>query len=313
MKAVQMHRFGGPEVLVYGEAPRPQPAQGEALVRVHAAGINPVDWKTRKGEGVARLIQEFPAVLGWDISGVVEEVGPGVGSLRPGDEVYGLIRFPQPGGGYAEYAAAPEEHLAPKPRSLDHVHAAAVPLAALTAWQALFDTAGLQPGQRVLIHAAAGGVGHFAVQLAKWKGAHVIGTASSRNVEFLRGLGADEVVDYTVTPFEEAVRDVDVVLDCVGGETLERSWQVLRPGGVLVTIVGRSPLDKAQEYGVRAERIIVRPDRQQLQELARLIDAGAVRPVVSLVLPLREAPRAHEISEEGHVRGKLVLSLTAES
>ena len=238
MRAVTISEFGGPEVLRLEEVPRPQPLPTEVLVRVHAAGINPVDWKTRAGRGMAG-VQSLPLILGWDVSGVVEEVGFGVTTLQPGDEVYGMPWFPRAAGGYAEYVTAPSRQWARKPTSLDHVHAAAVPLAALTAWQIVADTADVQPGQRVLVTAAAGGVGHFAVQFAARRGAHVIATARAARRPWLEQLGAAEVIDYSTTRFEEAVEDVDVVIDLVGDEqdrTSTRALEVLRPGGLLVAV-----------------------------------------------------------------------------
>ncbi|MBV9772561.1 MAG: NADP-dependent oxidoreductase [Gemmatimonadetes bacterium] len=311
MKAVQIHAYGGPEELRHEEVPRPEPGEGEVLVRVHAASVNPVDSKSRAGGAVVmrpggqRL--PLPIILGWDVSGTVESAGAGA-DFAPGDEVYGMIRFPEIGAAYAEYATAPAAHLARKPASLSHEEAAALPLVALTAWQALFDTAGLSAGQRVLIHAAAGGVGHVAVQLARWKGAEVIGTASARNEGFLRELGVDRFVDYNAGPLEEAVGgDVDVVLDPIGGETQERSLRLLRRGGILVSIVGAPPADRAAELGVRGERILVRPHREQLVEIARLVEEGKLRPTLDSVFPLAEARAAHERIDSHRARGKIVL------
>ena len=251
MKAVRIHSYGGPEVLVYEDAPRPQPEPNDVLVRVHAAGINPVDWKIREGYGKDRLGHRLPLILGWDLSGVVEAVGPGVERLKVGDEVYSRPDISRDGA-YAEYIAIRESLAALKPKSIDHVHAAAIPLAAMTAWQALFDAAGLSRGQRVLIHAAAGGVGSFAVQIAKWKGAYVIGTASTRNQDFLRELGVDSAIDYQSVAFETVVRDVDVVLDTIGGDTQARSWMVLKKGGVLVSTVSPpSPQEAAARRRAR--------------------------------------------------------------
>jgi len=244
MKAVRMHEYGDPEVLKYEDAPRPEPASGEVLVRVYAAAVNPVDWKVRAGYTKGFLNYTLPLIPGWDLSGVVESVGAGVVDWKAGDEVYSRPDISR-NGAYAEYIAVKGSELGRKPRSLDHVNSAAIPLAALTAWQALFDAAGLSAGQRVLVHAAAGGVGTFAVQLARWKGAYVIGTASERNHAFLRELGADETIDYTKTPFETAVRDVDVVLDTMAGETRQRSWQVLKKGGILVSILGAPSAEDA--------------------------------------------------------------------
>lgn len=252
MRAVRIHRYGGPDVIRLEETARPEPGPDEVLVRVLAAGVNPVDWKTREGRGAARRWsgERFPVVLGWDLSGTVEAVGRSVTTVRPGDEVFGLVRFPEPAGCYAEYAAVPADQVVVKPAALDHAHAAALPLVALTAWQALFDTARLTAGETVLVHAAAGGVGHVAVQLAKWKGATVIATASESKHDLVRSLGADEVVDYRGTPFEKVATGVDVVLDPVGGDTLERSLEVVREGGRVVSLVADPDEDRAGERGV---------------------------------------------------------------
>jgi NADPH:quinone reductase-like Zn-dependent oxidoreductase len=308
MRAVMFDSYGSPQVLTLKEVPSPQTAAGEVLVRVHAAGVNPLDWKVRAGHVKAWLQHRLPLIPGWDVSGVVEAVGSGVRAFKVGDAVYGMLDFTH-NGAYAEYVATGTRNLAPKPGSIDHVHAAAVPLAALTAWQALFNVARLTLGQTVLIHGAAGGVGHFAVQFAKWKGARVIGTASSGNEGFLRELGADEVIDYRTRPFEEVVHDVDVVFDPIGGDTQERSWKVLKKGGVLVATLGISSPEAATEHGVRGEGVMVGPDNAQLTQIATLIDAENVKPAVSAVLPLAEAARAHELSQTGHVRGKIVLKV----
>jgi NADPH:quinone reductase-like Zn-dependent oxidoreductase len=312
MKAVRLHSYGAPDVLVYEDAPRPEAGPDDVLIRIYAAGVNPVDWKTRAGRGMAEGMPAFPLIVGWDVSGVVEAIGSRVTTFRPGDAVYGMIGFPEMGSAYAEYAGAPAAHLAHKPASLDHVQAAAVPLAALTAWQALFEESDLQAGQHVLIHAAAGGVGHLAVQLAKWKGAYVIGTASARNAGLLRELGVDQIIDYAGTPFEAAVRQVDVVLDTVGGDTLEHSFDVVRPGGIVTSITAHPSQERAAALGIRAGSVLVRPEATQLAELARLIDDGHVRPVVETVLPLADARTAHELSAGGHTRGKIVLRVRAE-
>jgi NADPH:quinone reductase-like Zn-dependent oxidoreductase len=306
MKAVRLHSYGGPEVLAFEEVPRPQAGPGEVLIRIHAAGVNPLDWKVRAGHVKAWLQYRLPLIPGWDVSGVVEAVGPKVTAFKVGDAVYGMLDFTRDGA-YAEYVTTATLHLAFKPNSIDHTHAAGVPLTALTAWQALFEVAGLKPGQTVLVHAAAGGVGHFAVQFAKWKGAKVVGTASAGNENFLRELGADEVIDYRTAKLEEAVREVDVVLDTIGGDTQQRSWQVLKRGGILVATLGISSPEVARQHGVRGEGILVHPDAAQLAQIAALIDAGKVKPAVTTILPLTEAARAHEFSQTGHGRGKIVL------
>ncbi|MGW2254791.1 NADP-dependent oxidoreductase [Kitasatospora sp. NPDC001660] len=315
MRAVVQNGFGGPEVLRVQEMARPVPLPTEVLVRVHAAGVNPVDWKTRGGTGMAGLLGEPPFTLGWDVSGVVEEVGFGVTTLKVGDEVYGMPWFPRVANAYAEYVTAPARQWARKPATLDHVHAAAVPLAALTAWQALVDTAHVQPGQRVLVTAAAGGVGHFAVQFARHLGAHVIATASAARHPWLKELGADEAVDYTATRFEDATKDVDVVIDLVGDahdNTSTRSLKVLRPGGLLVAVPqGVSPelAQAAEVAGVRVTPFLVEPDGPALTAIAGLIDAGEVAVEVEETFPLEQAGAAHARGEAGRTRGKLVLAV----
>ncbi len=306
MKAVRVHAYGGPEVLRYEDAPRPKPGPGELLIRVHAAGVNPVDWKVRAGDLKEMFNYPMPYTPGWDVSGVVEAAGAGATRFRKGDEVFSFPDHPRYGA-YAEYMTVKETELAPKPKTLDHVHAAAVPAAALTAWQGLFDVGGLRAGQKALVHGAAGGVGGFAVQLAKWKGARVIGTASARNQEFLRQLGADEAIDYAAVKFEESARDVDVVFDTIGGETQARSWQTLKKGGMLVSTVSPPSAEEAARRGARQGMISVQPNATQLAEIAGLIDAGRVKVSVEAVLPLSEARRAHEMSQTGHTRGKIVL------
>jgi NADPH:quinone reductase-like Zn-dependent oxidoreductase len=306
MKAVRVHQYGNPEVLRYEDAPRPVPGPGEVLVRVHAAAINPVDWKIRAGYVKDWLRYKLPMIPGWDFSGVVESAGADAGSWKPGDEVYGRPDISRDGA-YAEYIAVRASEIALKPKSIDHVHAAAIPLTALTAWQALFDTARLSSGQRVLIHAAAGGVGAFAVQFAKWKGAWVAGTASGRNQEFLRDLGVDQPVNYETTRFEDMVRDVDVVVDSMAGETRQRSWGTLKPGGILVTLLGQGPLEEAAAHGVRGVGILVQPNSAELAEIAALVDTGKLKVFVDAVFPLAQASKAHELGETGHVRGKVVL------
>lgn len=308
MKAIVIHSFGGRDVLVSEDVPVPEIADDEVLIKVHAAGVNPVDWKVRAGYLKEMLHYEFPLILGWDVSGTVEKAGSNVSRLSVGDEVYALADISR-NGAYAEFIAVKGSGVALKPNSLDHVHAASVPLAALTAWQSIFGAAELSEGQKILIHAAAGGVGSFAVQLARWKGAHVQGTASARNKEFLLGLGADEVIDYTITPFEDVAVDVDVVLDTMGGETQERSWKTLVSGGILVSTLGPPDEKKAAEFGVRGEGMFVQQDAEQLIVLAELIDNGYVKPVVTEILPLAEVAKAHDMSETQHVRGKIVLEM----
>jgi NADPH:quinone reductase-like Zn-dependent oxidoreductase len=268
--------------------------------------VNPIDWKVRAGYMKDFIPHSFPLILGWDVSGVIEELGADATRFKKGDEVYSLADHTH-NGAYSEYIVVRESEVALKPMSLHHIRAAAVPLATLTAWQALFDTAQLQREQRVLIHAAAGGVGHFAVQLAKWKGSHVIGTASAKNHEMLYKLGADELIDYTTQRFEDVTRNIDVVLDTIGGDTQERSWQVLKKGGILVSFVQSPSENKGKERDVRGIRLGARPNGQELAEIAKIIDAGNLAPVIDRILPLSEARRAHELSQSGHTLGKIVL------
>lgn len=308
MRAVQQQTLGGPDVLSVVDLPRPTPRTNEILVRVEAASVNPTDWKHRANGG---FLGQPPFVLGWDLSGVVEEVGIGVARFSPGDEVFGMLSYPFGHGSHAEYVAAPAAWFAPKPASLDHVQSAALPLVSLTAWQALVENADLQPGQRVLIHAAAGGVGHVAVQIAKARGAHVIGTASSAKHDFLRELGADELIDYRETDFAEAAGDVDVVFDTIGGETSLRSLRTLRTGGILVSIlpVGSDELSLgADKLGVRALRMLVDSSRHDLVSITGLVEQGALRPTVADVFPLAGAAEAHRLGETGRTTGKMVLT-----
>lgn len=307
MRAISQDDLGGPEVLKVVELPRPEPRTNEVLVRVRAAGVNPTDWKHRATGG---FLGRPPYVLGWDVSGVVEAVGIGVAHFKPGDEVYGMLSYPFGHGSHAEYVSAPARWFAHKPASLDHTQAGALPLVSLTAWQALVENADLQPGQRVLIHAAAGGVGHVAVQIAKARGAHVIGTASAGKHEFLRGIGADEAIDYRETDFAEAVKDVDVVLDTIGGDTGMRSLRVLRPGGIVVSIIPMGSNDfpeEAERLGVRALRMLVDASRSGLEAITELVEAGKLRPEIAGTFPLAEAAEAHRQGETDRTAGKLVL------
>jgi NADPH:quinone reductase-like Zn-dependent oxidoreductase len=293
--------------LVYEDMPVPGITRGEVLVKVHAAGITPTEFTWNSTFTNSTGVDRLPIVPSFEVSGTVAEAAPGA-DLQLGDAVYGLLDFWRDGAA-AEYVGASADRFALKPYSLDHVAAAAVPLSGLTAWQALFDHAELSEGDSVLIHGAAGGVGTFAVQLAHWWGAHVIGTCSLNNEGPVRELGADEVLDYHAVRFEDIVKDVDVVLDTVGGETLERSWGVIRSGGSLITIVGDAPEDKAARFGVRAKSILVRPSRGELNQIARLVDEGTIRPVVEEVFPLARAREAYERGMLGHNRGKLVLKV----
>ena len=306
MKAIRLHGRGGPEQLVYEDVPQPHPGQGEVLVHVYATGViaNELQWSATY-ETTTGSQRSLP-IPGHDLSGVVEEVGAGVTTISKGAAVYALTAFDRDGA-EAEYSIALPSELAPKPRTLDYVQAAAVPLTALTAWQALFDHASLAAGQTILIHGAAGGVGVFAVQLARWAGAQVIATASARNRDFLRELGANQIIDYTTTPFEEVVHDADVVFDTIGGDTLEHSYEVVKPGGVLVSVASPPSAEKAKAHGVRSAWFVVEPNREQLIQIGDLIDTGQIRPIIEMVLPLSQARQAYEQGARGHTRGKIVL------
>ncbi|HUI39984.1 MAG TPA: NADP-dependent oxidoreductase [Methanothrix sp.] len=303
MKAIRIHEFGGPEVLRYEDVPMPLPGPEEIGIRVVASGVNPVDWKMRRG--LMRI--PLPMTMGLDVAGVVDTLGQDARGFRPGDRVFAKVSPPH--GSYAEYTIVKASHSAMMPKSIGFAESAAIPTAGLTAWQSLFDIAGLTSGQSILIHGAAGGVGSFAVQFAKWKGAHVIGTASSRNAQFLKDLGADQFVDYRNQRFEDVVNDLDVVLDTIGRDTFERSWSVLKPGGFLVTTVAEVPEGAAEAHGVRAKRIASWADGGELAKIADLIDERKVRPMVATVLPLAEARRAQEMSESHHTQGKIVLQV----
>ncbi|GAA1550553.1 NADP-dependent oxidoreductase [Kribbella lupini] len=311
MRAISQDEFGGPEVLRLVEVERPEPLPTEVLVRVHAAGVNPVDHKTREGSGMAGVLGKPPFVLGWDVAGVVEQVGHGVHTLEVGDEVYGMPWFPRAASAYAEYVTAPSRQFARKPANLSYAEAAALPLAGLTAWQILTAAAHVEAGQRVLITAAAGGVGHLAVQFAKHLGAYVVGTASAGKHEWLRGLGADELVDYQSTAVDEVVSELDVVVDLIGSETtLDQAIKVLKPGGRLVAVPSGTSADlveKARAAGVHATGFLVEPDGHALGEIARLVEAGAVKVEVEQVYPLAEAAEAQQRMASGRTRGKLVL------
>ena len=298
MRAVVVSETGGPEVLSYEEVDPPEPGDGEVLVRVRAASVNPIDWKYRRG--IAQ--RELPAVLGNDISGTIESSR--AEGFVEGDDVFGWAAS----GGYAEIATASADRIARKPDAVTHEQAAAIPVAGLTAWQGLFDKGWLEAGQRALVTGAAGGVGHFAVQLAKDGGGYVIGTGSSRNRDFVLGLGADEYVDYAQQDVAEAVRDVDVALDTVGGEVTQSVVATVREGGIVVTIASAPPEDAARERGARAELLVTSPNSDQLTRIADLVASEAVRVEIADVLSLTKAARAHEQSESGHTRGKIILT-----
>ena len=310
MKAVRIHTYGGSDVLVYEDAPRPDPGAGEVLIRVYATSVNPFDCAVRAGYMSGYFQYTLPLILGTDVSGVVEAVGPGVTSVSPGDVVYtrtGVFRD----GANAEYTLAFAADVAAKPPSLDHIHAAALPHVTLTAWQALFEIAQLSAGQTVLIQGAAGGVGHIAVQLAHWRGAKVIGTASV-NLDLLPELQVEEAIDYTATPFESSVHDVDVVLDTIGGDVQQRSFATLKPGGILISTIQPPSEELAQAHGVRVSMVGTNPPiGPTLTTVAGLVANGQIKPVVSTVLPLAEIRKAHEMIEAKHTRGKIVLQVAA--
>ncbi|UYO06459.1 NADP-dependent oxidoreductase [Paenibacillus sp. PSB04] len=330
MKAIRLHEFGGPEVLRYEEAPLPELKPGEVLVRVHAVGMNPPDWYLR--DGYKSLPPEwrppvpFPIILGSDVSGVVEAVATDVKDFSVGDEVFGMVRFPSFGesAAYAEYVAAPASDLALKPAGIDHVHAAGAPMAGLTAWQFLIDLGHNEPnplqpemhrpvpldGKTVLVNGAAGGVGHFAVQLAKWRGAHVIAVASGTHESFLRELGADEFIDYTKSLPEDVAHDMDLVLDTLGGPTTGRFLRTLKRGGALFPVfLGFSDAEEAAKLGATVSMTQVRSNGPQLAELGRLLDAGTVRVAIDSTFPLADARKAHERAAGGHIQGKIVLTV----
>ena len=303
MKAVVINEYGDNSVVRHVDVDRPEPQAGEVLVKIHAAGVNPVDWKIRGGAG-QRMGLTLPIHLGGEIAGTIEKLGEGVSGLEKGDAVYGIIKT----GGFAEYAVASAADMARKPANLDFVHAAAIPLGALTAWQAMFDVAKLASGQRLLVTNSSGGVGSLAVQLAKAHGVHVSAMASGRNEEYVRGLGVDEFIDYTKQPFEQVARDMDVVFDTVGGDTFQHAFATLRKGGFLVTAVA-FPTDEDRQHGVGVERVMCKPNAGQLASIRELVEAGKVRARVATVLPLADVRQAFELSEGGRTRGKIVLQV----
>jgi len=306
MKAVMMNEYGDANVLQYTlDAPRPEPQSDEILIKVRAAGFNQLDAKIREGLGKMFGLQP-PLILGVEIAGTVEQIGADVKNFKIGDEVFAGVS-PMSNGGYAEYALAKESDAGMKPANTDFETAAAIPVGALTSWQALFELAQLERGQKVLIHGASGGVGSFAVQMAKRIGAYVYATASGANEKFVRNLGADEFINYKQGKFEELVKDVDAVFDTVGGDTLERSFQVLKKGGFLVTTVQPPPEDTAQKFGVKAVMMQLHSSAEQLREITHMIERGELKAFVETVLPLAEIKKAHEFAKDGHTRGKIVL------
>jgi NADPH:quinone reductase-like Zn-dependent oxidoreductase len=296
-------------VLKFEEVPRPEPKEDEVLVRVIASGVNPADPLTLSGKYAQEFGTHLPLIPGYDIAGVAEKTGAKVTNLKAGDAVYGYPTF---GGGWAEYITVKQWEVAAKPKTLNFAEAAAVPMGALTAWQALVDTAQLHPGQTILVHGGSGGVGSFAVQIAKARGARVIATASTANQDLLMQLGADVAIDYTKTRFEGVAKDLDAVLDPVGKETLARSYGVVKKGGIVMSLVARPDPVELEKRGIRGAAISVHPDAEDLAEIARLIDAGKIKPVVTEVLPLSEAIAAQRQAETHHTRGKLVLRIADE-
>lgn len=315
MKAILFTHYGDLDVLKYGEMPDPHPGPGEVRIHVRAAGVNPVDFKIRKGYLKERMPNQLPIIPGWDAAGVIDMVGKGVSSLAKGDEVYAYCRKPViQFGTYAEYVVVPETFVALKPKKASFEEAASIPLAALTAWQSLFDAAGLKAGQSVLIHAGAGGVGGFAIQLAKNAGARVIATGSAKNHAYIRSLGADHVIDYTVGDFRTAVKSlypdgVDVVYDTVGGEVQVRSGDVIRPGGTIVSILAYDDEEALKRRGIQTKYVFVSPNRDQLRALAGLYDEGKLTTHLAKVYPLSHAAEAHRQIETSHTAGKLVLTV----
>lgn len=312
MRAALLREFGPASNLTIEKVPVPLPATGQLLIKVRAAGINPVDYKTRTGKGLPAKELVLPAILGWDLAGEVVSLGDGVSRFNRNERVFGMSNFPHAGNAYAEYAIVQEDEFALIPASVSNEVAAATPLAALTAWEALFDQGGLVAGQKILIHAAAGGVGHIAVQLAKWKGAYVVGTASQQNHDLLNELGVDQPLDYTTVDFTTVVKDMDVVLDGIGGENTLRSIDVLKPGGVVVCLPSMykddpAILAKAAEKGVTVKWMMVSPSGERMEQLAGLLAAGDLKVKVDQTFPLEDVAKAHEAVETGHVTGKVVL------
>ena len=302
MKAVRIDQYGDENVLQVVDVPKPEPASDQILIKVHAASVNPMDWKIRDGAGV-RFGMSLPIFLGSEIAGIVEKVGEKVTALSVGDEVYGMVKA----GGYAEYALAKPDEVAPKPATIDFPHAAAIPLAGLTAWQAMFDLGKLSAGQKILITAAAGGVGSLAVQLAKAKGAIVTGLASGNNEDFVRALGADDFVDHTKQPFDEVITDMDVVFDAVGGDTFERAFKCVKKGGSIITAVAFPTPEQGAQYGVMVSRVYCQSNPDELGEISQLVAANKLKSYVSQVFPLEQVGTAHKLSKQGRTRGKIIL------
>ena len=307
MKAVQIHEFGDPDVLKFENAKQPQVKPDEILVKIIATSVNPVDWKVRQGK-MAQINYNFPLILGWDFSGIVADIGNDVKNFMLGTEVWGLPDITK-NGTYAEYIAVKASQVAEKPTKVSHLDAATIPLAGTTAWQGIFDHGKLKAGQKILIHGAAGGVGTLAVQLAKWKGAFVIGTASADNISFLMDLGVDEVIDYHAQQFEKELEDIDLVFDTIGGETQKKSAEVLKPGGILISTVALEYEAVFKEKNLMAMRFMAQANPDQLDKMAELMDSGKLKAIVQQTFALKDMKEAHELSEKGHVRGKLAIEI----
>jgi len=308
MKAIRIHEFGGPEVLELEDIAVPKPAEDEVLIKVYASSVNPVDQKIFAGEAEEKFPTRFPLTIGWDVSGVIEEAGSKVRNFSIGDEVYGRP-FPTTNGAFAEYLVIKASQIALKPRNIDHLNAAAIPLAGLTAWQGLFKFGKLEKNQRVLIHAASGGVGSFAVQFAKWKGAYVIGTGAPENLAFIKQLGADEAIDYKNRRFEDETENIDLVFDLIGHDTQQRSLKVIKPGGRMVTTIKVDFAEQAKDKHIHIEGFTAQSHPEDLEKIAELVDDGYVSPVVSSVLNLEEARKAEQLNHQGNTRGKIVIKV----
>ena len=306
MKAVRIHDYGNVDVLAYEDAPMPSISPTDVLVRVVGASVNPVDWKIREGYLRQMISYSLPLTLGWDVSGVVEAVGSGVSRFKVGDAVYSRPDIKR-NGTYADYVAIREDEVAHKPTTISHIEAASLPLAGITAWEALFTAGQLAAKQRVLIHAGSGGVGSLAVQLAKARGAFVIATTSGRNCAFVKSLGANEVIDYRTQRFQEVAKDIDVVFDTIGGEVQDASWSVLKPGGILVSIISPPPDERAKALGMRGVFVFIEPNADILAQLAELVDTGSLRPIVGAEFALKDIAKAHALSQTGRAVGKIVL------
>ena len=306
MKAARIHAYGASTEIRIEDAPIPPLNADDVLIRVVATSVNPVDWKIRKGYLKEMIPYDMPLTMGWDVSGIVEKTGPAVTRFKPGDAVYSrpdIVR----NGAYAEYVAVRESEIAAKPATISHVEAASLPLVSITAWEALFTTAGLAKGQRVLIHAGAGGVGSVAVQLARAKGAHVTATASASKMALVKSLGADEVIDYHAQDFSSVAKGMDVVFDTVGGDVQEKSWAVLNPGGMLVSITSKPSEDRASAMGKRAGFVFIGPNAPILTELAAMVDLGRVRPLIAAEFGLNDTAKAQDFSETGRATGKVMI------